>query len=179
MFRFAQVPDQVFLDILDSAIGFALDHLELLAALEEDWTEDFPDAARVFSVPLAQQTLSALKAGRRAPGLYELTAEQWLLLHDALRFLCTNHNGLYNPEKAGPVGRYEVGRIHFPALIERFFPLSAPDIQAIVQAGRAEPAAAHLWAAPENAALEAPEAEAPPAGTIIPEYPEGVKQHIE
>lgn len=180
MFRFARAPDAIFVEMVNSGIGFALDHLALLEALEETWDEDFPQAARVFPVQVARTALARLREAGQEAALYELSPPQWLLLYDALHFLAENHNGLYGPEKPGPIGPYEVGRIKFEALIDRFFPVSRSELRMLAGRGRVGGEAAALQASadsgPGEPALVQPSS---PPGTVVPEYPEEAQQHIE
>jgi hypothetical protein len=168
MLRFAKVPDAIFLAVVDTAIGFMLDHLELLDDLEEDWAEDFPHAAKVLSVPLVREMLPRLRAASREPTLYQLTDHHLLLLYDALKFLCQNHNGLYSWKKPGPIGPYEIGRLDFPALVDQFFWgtefLVGPEVL--------HPHASELGLAPWKDQNEfGPVQPGPPDGTIILKYP--------
>ncbi|HTU00620.1 MAG TPA: hypothetical protein VMG58_02345 [Candidatus Sulfotelmatobacter sp.] len=177
MLRFAKVPDPVFLAVVDTAIGFMLDHLDLLRDLEEDWADDFPNAAKVFSIPVVQDTLPRLRAASREPALYQLTDYHLLLLYDALKFLSDNHNGLYSPKKPGPIGPYEVGKLDFPALVDQFF--WGTDSLPGLEAGppQSNDLELVLWKDQDEFGSPQPGS---PAGAVIPRYPDsGAAGHPE
>jgi len=170
MLRFARVPDPVFLAVVDTAIGFMLDHLDLLQDLEEDWAEDFPHAAVASSVGQARAVLPRLRTANREATLYQLNDYHLLLLYDALKFLADNHNGLYSPKKPGPVGPYEIGKFDFAAMIDQFFWgtefLLAPE-PALLERNEVELVA---WKDQDEFGPLEP---GPPASIVIPTYPNG------
>ncbi len=83
MLRFQSPPDAVFLAILHYAIEATLDNLADEST--EGWKARYSNAAKVFAMPLARDTLKALLEASKAPGLYQITDYHWLLLYDALR----------------------------------------------------------------------------------------------
>jgi hypothetical protein len=121
MLRFAQQPDAVFLAILHDALE---DLQETLTDLEaEDWSAQYPLAARCFSPDLARTTLAQLLTASQTPELYQLTDYHWLLLYDGFRVYCAIHND-YAPEaptQTLPVGSYQIGPIDFDAVVDQYF----------------------------------------------------------
>ncbi len=112
MLRFQSPPDTVFLAILHYAIEATLDELEDEYTEEDYWKTQYSKAAKVFTMPLARDTLKALLEASKAPGLYQVTDYHWLLLYDALRVQIDILNDMASEQPTGlwRVGPYWIGR---------------------------------------------------------------------
>ncbi len=124
MLRFQSPPDAVFLAILHYAIETMLDELENEDLMgEEEWKAQYPNAAKVFTIPIARDTLKALLKASKAPGLYQITDYHWLLLYDALRVQIDILNDLARDQRNGlwRVGPYWIGQVDLGDAIDGVF----------------------------------------------------------
>ncbi len=123
MLRFQLPPDPVFLAILHYAIEMILDELEDEGTEEDYWKAQYSNAAKVFTMPLARDTLNALLEATKAPGLYQITDYHWLLLYDALRVQIDILNDLASEQPTGlwRVGPYWIGQVDLGDAIDGVF----------------------------------------------------------
>jgi hypothetical protein len=133
MIAFQEEPDPIFLAIVDEAlvhvrevhlVHYKKEYRPTTAErqeLEKSYRDLFPELAPFFTrvelVRLIDRLWRAHRDGRRR---FELTDYHWLVLHSCLRLFCDLHND--NATGAEDrVGSYEIERIDFDAIVERFF----------------------------------------------------------
>ena len=123
MIRFAQTPDQVFTEILHSALE---DTLFLLIQMEEDqdfdlWGANFPNAASCFTAQRAAPVIrELLAASNDESALYQVTDYHWLLLHDCLLNFCEVFNDTAKEEDRRIDGS-EIQEVDFDWIVEFYF----------------------------------------------------------
>ncbi len=126
MLRFATPPDPPLMAIVQAALEILQDSLKPVGQTDAErlafWQAQYPAAARVFSLTLAQAAAAHPVAATADPRLYQLTDYHWLLLSDALRCFCDIHNDAVQEEPGPlPVGPYRIGPIDFDWLVDRYF----------------------------------------------------------
>lgn len=126
MLHFANPPDAVFAAILHDALEVVQDEFEnryLDNEYKKDyWMRQYPNAAKVFSVPTAKTVVTQLLNASSWPDVYQLTDYHWLLLYDVLQVYVDIHND-FQRDKGGlfPVGPYLVGEIDFSFIVDVYF----------------------------------------------------------
>jgi len=128
MLYFANKPDPVFTALLHAALenmhGMLVDPDADPADTTRYWQAQCPLASKCFPLALAIYTMDRLLVASREPIIaYRITDYHWLLLYDCLDTYCSVHNdyAAENPERAFPVGQYEIGEIDFDAIVDRYF----------------------------------------------------------
>lgn len=125
MLYFQTRPDRVFLAILQEALQYARDELDIAPTHEDDATDEYyrvlyPALPRFFERGELVEVLDRLLQAQRPPAVYEITDYHWLVLHECLEGFCDLHNdGALDDD--GRVGPYVIDSIDFAALVDRFF----------------------------------------------------------
>ena len=134
MLRFESVPDPVFTAILHECLGWTCDDLEYftetyrpskgdLRERDEFYRATYPRTARFFRRKEALELVERLLSASKEPTLYQITDYHWLILYEALKAYCDDHNDMARDSEGGmlPVGPYEIGEIDFDYIVDRFF----------------------------------------------------------
>ena len=133
MIVFQEDPDPIFVAIVHEALKFVRD-VQLVCyrkdyrptrrerqELDESYGDLFPELARSFSRPrLVRMIQRLLRASRDEQRWYRLTDYHWLVLYSCLQAYCDLHNDEATGT-GGKVGPYEIERIDFNAVVDRFF----------------------------------------------------------
>ncbi len=133
MIAFQDEPDPIFLTIVDEALVHARE-VQLVhykkeyrptraeqQELEESYRALFPELAPLFTRLEVVRLIDRLRrAHRDRRRRFELTDYHWLVLYSCLRLFYDLHND--NATGAGDrIGPYEIERIDFDAIVDRFF----------------------------------------------------------
>jgi hypothetical protein len=131
MIVFQDTPDAIFLAIVDEALAHVREvHLLRYRTgyrpttaerreLEESYRQLFPDLVPLFTRKQLVRVIDRLRlASRDERRRYELTDYHWLVLYVCLQVYCDLHN---DGATGDEVGQYEIERIDFDAIVERFF----------------------------------------------------------
>jgi hypothetical protein len=131
MIAFQETPDPILLAIVDEALAHVREvHLLRYRAgyrpngtecreLDESYRDLFPRLAPLFTrVELVRVIGRLRRANRDGRRWYALTDYHWLVLHECLHAYCDLHNDGMTGDH---VGRYEIERIDFDAIVEQFF----------------------------------------------------------
>jgi hypothetical protein len=133
MIAFQDEPDPIFLAIVDEALAHVREvHLVHYKKeyrptraerqeLEESYRDLFPELAPLFTrVELVRLIDRLRRAHHDRRRRFELTDYHWLVLYSCLRLFCDLHND--GATGAGDrVGPYDIERIDFDAIVDRFF----------------------------------------------------------
>jgi hypothetical protein len=133
MIVFQEEPDPIFVAIVHEALKFVRD-VQLVCyrddyrptrrerqELDESYGDLFPELARFFSRPrLVRMIERLLRASRDEQRWYRLTDYHWLVLYSCLQTYCDLHNDEATGT-GGKVGPYEIEKIDFNAVVDRFF----------------------------------------------------------
>jgi len=133
MIAFQDEPDPIYLTIVDKALAHVREvHMVRYKKeyrptraerqeLEESYRDLFPELAPLFTraelVRLIDRLRRAHHDRRRR---FELTDYHWLVLYSCLRLFCDLHNDNATGAE-GWIGPYEIERIDFDAIVDRFF----------------------------------------------------------
>jgi hypothetical protein len=133
MIVFQDEPDAIFLAIVDEALvhvrevhllryreGYRPTRAER-RELEESYRDLFPELVPLFTRRELVRVIDRLRrASREERRRYELTDYHWLVLYSCLQLYCDLHNdgAIAGGNQVGP---YEIERIDFDALVDRFF----------------------------------------------------------
>jgi hypothetical protein len=132
MLLFEVVPDPVFLVILHEALAYVREvHLLLYREgyrpsrsereeLDQQYAELFPELAPFLTRARLVRVLDRLLSASRDTQLYRLTDYHWLIIYVCLKMYCDLHND-GTTGTGDVVGLYEIERIDFDAMVDRFF----------------------------------------------------------
>jgi hypothetical protein len=132
MLLFQAWPDSIFRAILHEALcqvrdvdvvryrkGYRPSKAER-KELDESYRDAYPNLAPLITRRELVRLIDRLLAASRSDQLYRLTDYHWLVLYLCLQTYCDRHNdGITGTE--GTVGPYEIDRVDFDAIVERFF----------------------------------------------------------
>lgn len=133
MILFEEDPDPIFLAIVHEALEYVREvHLVQYKAgyqptraerreLDEFYADLYPQLARFFARSQVIRLIERLlRTSRDARQWYRITDYHWLVLYVCLQMYCDLHNdgASGTGDKVGP---YEIERIDFNALVDRFF----------------------------------------------------------
>lgn len=132
MFLFQEQPDPIFLAIFREALEYVRE-VQLVQfreghqptrserkALDEFYEALYPELVPFFSRGQLIRVIDRLLEAGRKPELYRLTDYHWMVIYRCLETYCDLHNdGATGTD--GKVGPYEIERIDFGAIVERFF----------------------------------------------------------
>ena len=132
MFLFQEQPDPIFLAIFREAleyvrgvqlVQFREGHQPTRSErqeLDEFYATLYPELVPFFSRGRLIRVIDRLLEAGRKPELYRLTDYHWMVIYRCLEMYCD----LYNDGATGTdgkVGPYEIERIDFGAIVDRFF----------------------------------------------------------
>lgn len=132
MLLFQAWPDSIFRAILHEALRQVRD-VDLVRyrkgyrpskaereELDESYRDGYPDLAPLFTRRGLVRLIDRLLAANGSDQIFRLTDYHWLVLYRCLETYCDRHNeGVTGTE--GRVGPYEIERVDFDAIVERFF----------------------------------------------------------
>jgi hypothetical protein len=135
MLRLQAAPDRVFTAILHDCLAWTCDGLEYfteayrpnkgeLKDRDEFYWATYPRMARFFRRKDAVALVERLMTASKELALYQITDFHWLILCDALKAYCDDHNDVAWDSESGVliVGHYEIGEIDFDYILDHFFP---------------------------------------------------------
>jgi hypothetical protein len=90
---------------------------------DEFYWATYPRMARFFRRNDAVALVERLLTASKELALYQITDFHWLILYDALKAYCDNHNDVAWDSESGVliVGHYEIGEIDFDYIPDHFF----------------------------------------------------------